>query len=73
MTFEQKMIRSLVKYDKDQLIELFHDMVDLDGGMAAVQQLTEVSYEFLENYVPRETEGEHEYVDWKRIDDAQRM
>ena len=32
MTFEQKMIRSLVKYDKDQLIELFHDMVDLEGG-----------------------------------------
>ena len=61
------MIENLSVMDERQLLEFFHDL----DNIKAVQRIADTAYSFLENYVEPE-EGEHESVDWKRQDDAQR-
>lgn len=63
-----EMLKKIKAMDEKQLLELFHDIEDIE----AVQRIADTAYHFCENYVDPEEEGEHEWVDWKRQDDAQR-
>lgn len=63
-----KLIEKLKSMDEKQLVELFHDIEDIK----TIERIADVAYHFVENYEEPEEEGEHESVDWKRQDDAQR-
>lgn len=58
----------LKSMDEKQLLEMFHDIEEIE----IVQRISDAAYHFCENYEDPEEKGEHEWVDWKRQDDAQR-
>ena len=63
------MLKRLELMNKKELIELFHDMENIES----IKRISEAASSFLENYVhPDDDQCEHEWVDWKRQDDAQR-
>lgn len=67
-----KMIRSLIAHDEKDLIELCHDLADEKGGIEAIERISDVFYQFIEDYEPPEDDGESFEDDYKAVDDAQR-
>jgi hypothetical protein len=62
---------ALITMDESQLIELFHDLEDLE----TVQRIADTAYNFLESREGSDICGEHgksEYEEWKEQDDKQR-
>jgi len=75
MAGEYQWMRKVLKnMDEKQLIELFHDLEDIE----TVQRIADCAYHFTENYDYAEQEdydrvnGKSDEQDWKEQDDAQR-
>lgn len=76
MAGEYQWMRKVLKnMDEKQLIELFHDLEDIE----TVQRIADCAYHFTENYDYAEQEdynrvnGKSDEQDWKEQDDAQRF
>ena len=63
-----KTLKTISNMDAKQLMEFFNDLNDID----TVQFIADCAFNFIDNYKEAEEGGEHESVDWKRQDDAQR-
>ena len=65
------MLARLKNMDEKQLLELFHDLEDLE----VVERIADCANHYVENFeqqVDNIVHGKTEYEDWKEQDDAQR-
>jgi len=62
-----KLVKTLKTYDTKQLLELFHDINDIDW----VENLHATTGYYISNYEPIGQQSE--YSEWKETDDARRL